>query len=96
MAKFNSLHGSEPTEFYMVARVDNIGDGLLVTVIESLYAVGEYIVIISDETGIYDGNGKEIEKSAVRLGDTVGIDYGGEVMLSMPPRIVARKIEIRN
>ena len=78
----------------MTATVTALGDKLEVEVTESEYTFGTYWVI-TDSTKFYDKLGNEISKSDIKVGDSVKIYYGGQVMLSYPPQIVAAKIFIQ-
>ena len=76
----------------MTAEVLEVGEELLVEVIESEYTSGPHLVIIASETLIADGDGEKISPSDIKIGDRIEIFYNGQVMMSYPPRIVARKI----
>lgn len=75
----------------MVATVTEVGERLTVEVTESEYTFGTHWVIITD-TKFYDKSGKKITKDDIKIGDSVKIQYSGQVMLSYPPQIVAAKI----
>ena len=75
----------------VVKNTDTKGQ-LEVEVIESDYAEGIYWVHTSDAKFV-DAEGKSISVNDVNVGDTVKITYGGQVMMSYPPQIVAYKIE---
>ena len=79
----------EKNEFFMIARITELGEKIRVEVIEGEYAFGTYLIITSDSTVITDSDGYATELSA---GDTVRIVYNGQVMMSMPPQVVALKI----
>ena len=77
----------------MTAEVVFVGDKLEVNVIEGEYgASGPYWVITSSETVIVDQSGKRISK--LNVGDKIEIIYSGQVMMSYPPQIVAKKITL--
>ena len=78
--------------FVMTATVLDIGDKIEVEVLESEYASGIYLVITSDETVFLDECGAPIGRGELKAGDTVRIVYGGQVMLSLPPQIIATEI----
>ena len=65
---------------------------LEVEVIESDYAYGIYWVHTSSAKFV-DAEGRSIAESEVKVGDTIQITYGGQVMMSYPPQIVAYKIQ---
>ena len=64
-----------------------------VEITESDYAFGIYWVLINDNTKIYDAEGNEISIDDIKVGDNLQITYGGQVMMSYPPQIVAKKIK---
>ena len=73
-----------------------LDDGRLeVDVIEGDYgAEGVYWVIVSEETEIRNADGAPIALTELREGDCVEILYGGQVMMSYPPQIVAKSITL--
>jgi hypothetical protein len=75
----------------MTARVTAIGDKIEVEVIESEYFSGPFFIITGDGTE-YTKNGIKIGRDGIKVGDTVEIYYSGQVMLSYPPQVAARKI----
>lgn len=80
----------------MTAIIKNIGDKIEVEVIEGQYGVsGIYWVNVSGDTVYTDTNNVRLPASALKVGDTVEITYGGQVMMSYPPQIVALKIQIK-
>lgn len=77
----------------MTAEVVFVGEKLEVNVIEGEYgASGPYWVITSPETVIIDSSGRRISK--LNVGDKIEIIYSGQVMMSYPPQIVAKKITL--
>ena len=89
--------GNESVEgVKMTAIIKSINDKIEVEVIEGEYGVsGIYWVIVSSDTVYLNENGNRILKSAIKVGDTIEITYGGQVMMSYPPQIVALKIQIK-
>ena len=85
----------EGEKFVLKANVIALSDKIEVEIVESDYAFGIYWVITSEETEFYAKDGSAIEKSDIKVGDTVEIVYGGQVMMSYPPQIVARKIKMK-
>ena len=80
----------------MTAIIKNIDDKIEVEVIEGEYgASGIYWVNVSSDTVYLNENGNRILKSAIKVGDTIEITYGGQVMMSYPPQIVALKIQVK-
>ena len=82
-------------EFVLKATVKSSGEvgRIEVEVIESDYAFGIYWVLTNSDTEICDSDGERISSSDIKAGDTVKITYGGQVMMSYPPQIVASKIQ---
>ncbi len=79
----------------MTAEIIAISDRLEVEVISGEYgASGTYWVITSDDTPCFDSEGNTIKVSDLEVGDKIEIIYGGQVMMSYPPQIVAKKIQI--
>ena len=80
----------------MTAIVKGIGDKIEVEVIEGGYgAEGIYWVNYSSETVFVDENDVIISISDLKIGDTVEITYGGQVAMSYPPQISAKRIQIK-
>ena len=78
----------------MTCKVLEIGTTLLVDVLESEYAFGNYILHINDNTVFYNKEGDKIKKGDIKVGDKIKVKYSGQVMLSIPPQVVAYEIEI--
>ena len=81
-------------EFKLTAIVKNVGEYLEVEIIESDYAFGEYWVITSLDTEYSSADGEKITRSDLKSGDKIEIFYGGQVMMSYPPKIVAARIKL--
>lgn len=79
--------------FFLKGRVTAIDGHIEVEVIKSEYAFGVHWVLVSDATVYENANGECITKSDLAVGDTVEIEYGGQVMMSYPPKIVAKSIQ---
>ena len=80
----------------MTAIVKNIGDKIEVEVIEGEYdASGIFWVNFSGETVFVDANDVVISISDLKAGDIVEITYGGQVAMSYPPQIYAKRIQIK-
>ena len=88
-----SSGGGEIEGVKMTAEILAIGERLEVDVIEGEYgASGIYWVIISPETKYFGADGKGANLADFSVGDKIEIVYGGQVMMSYPPQIVAKKI----
>ena len=81
-------------QFVIKARVNAVGEKIEVDVIEGEYAYGIYWVITSEQTEFLGKDGGKITKQDIKAGDTLEIVYNGQVMMSYPPQIVARKITV--
>ena len=92
----NVVDGQIPfgEQFVLKGIVKSVSDHsqLEVEVIESDYAYGIYWVHVSDATFV-DADGNSISVNDIKAGDTINITYGGQVMMSYPPQIVAYKIQ---
>ena len=80
----------------MTAIIKNISDKIEVEVVEGEYgASGIYWVNVGPDTVYLDESGNYVTKSAIKVGDTIEITYGGQVAMSYPPQISAMKIQIK-
>jgi len=90
----NNIENEEAQEFVMKAELIQKGEKLLVNVIEAEYASGDYLIIVPSEIEI-KGNGTEpLTVESIPEGAHLRITYNGQVMMSLPPQVVAREIEI--
>ncbi len=97
-----SPHAPDPLpdgRVHMTARIDahdqHEGNNTLeVTVLQSAYTSGPHHVILHSRADILDKNGTPISPAQLRVGDTVDILYSGQVMMSLPPQIVAVRIQV--
>ncbi len=83
------------TEFVLTGIVTAISDRIEIEVINSDYAFGIYWVLVSESTTLQRADGSAISLSDIKVGDTVEITYGGQVMMSYPPQIAARKVTLK-
>ncbi len=91
----DQTNGMNNEKFVLKAEVLSVNEKIEVNVIDSDYAFGVYHVITSNETQFFDSDGNVIDKSSVKINDVIEITYGGQVMMSYPPQIVASKIVIK-
>ena len=82
------------SDFKMTAIITELGEKITVDVIKSEYTSGIHLVITSDKTDFRGKDGSPIKRSDLKVGDTVEILYSGQVMMSLPPQIVAAKITV--
>jgi hypothetical protein len=79
----------------MTATVTSVGEKIGVNVIEAPYGnSGPFWVITSGNTEFIDESGNSVSKCDIKVGNTVEITYGGQVMMSYPPQIVAYAVKI--
>ena len=91
----SSPQGDGENEFFLIGEVTAITDSVEVNVIESEYAYGIYHVLVSEQTDIFDREGGKIALDGIKIGDTVKVIYGGQVMMSYPPKIVAFEVWVQ-
>lgn len=92
------LDGQAPaTEnvFYLVGKVSEVSDRILIDVTEGEYADGPYWILVSAQTEIYDTDGGKITADGIKIGDTVKVIYGGQVMMSYPPQVAAIEVRVQ-
>ena len=82
----------EDYEYTMLAEITKIEEKIEVEVKESPVAEGIYLVNTSNDTAFEDAKGKRIKRENLSVGDTVLIAYTGQVMMSIPPQIIALAI----
>ncbi len=83
------------TEFELLATVNEVVEHHIeVEVYDSDYAFGTYWVLTGKETKYFDQEGNPITRDTLEAGEKIKISYGGQVMMSIPPQIVAGKIEV--
>ena len=82
--------------FVMRAEINEVMRGeLLVEVIEAPHGnSGPFFVLLSDKTDILDKEGNKITVESLGAGQVIDITYGGQVMMSYPPKISAIKVQI--
>lgn len=89
----NENNDTPPAEFEMTATVLELGEKILVNVTEAEYAEGQYLVNVADTVEILNAEGEKIKRADLAVGDTVKIWYTGQVTMSIPPQIIALKIQ---
>ena len=92
---FNKAEGESVFGPRMTAKIVAIGEKLEVEVIEGEYgASGIYWVITGEDTVYESEDGRKISANSLQVGGKIEITYNGQVMMSYPPQIVAKKIII--
>ena len=61
-------------------------------IVDSDVAFGIYWVLTSDATSYYGPDGEETTREGICVGDTIEIVFSGQVMMSYPPQIAAKRI----
>ena len=79
-------------DFKMIATITEIDEKIAVNVTEAEYAEGPFLIITGEGTTYVDQNGSPIARTDLRVGDEIEIFYGGQVMMSYPPQVVAARI----
>ena len=92
----NSAIKLEDNEVVYRGKVTNLGDrnGLEMESVDSTIAFGTYRVLIGDSTTFYGVNGEEIDRETIELGDVIEVVFSGQVMMSYPPQIAAKRVYI--
>ena len=93
---FTACKNDNENQFIMKAKIISINEKIEVEVIYDEYATGTYLVITSNETEFIGLFGAPITKNDLNEGAVIEIVYGGQVMMSIPPQIVAKKIKVVN
>ena len=80
----------------MTAKIISINDKIEVEVIENENGMtGIFWVNFSSDTIFLDENGSKISLLSLGVGDEIIITYSGQVMMSYPPQISAKKIQLK-
>lgn len=91
-----SCKGEDMDNVKMIAIIQGIDDKIQIDVLESEYTFGVHLVITGEQTKYFDESGNQVTRNDLKIGDTIEIIYGGQVMMSYPPQIVALKISKYN
>ena len=92
----NSAIKLEGNEVVYRGKVTNLGNSqeLEMEIVDSTIAFGLYRVLISGETTFYGLDGEEINRETIEIGDVIEVVFSGQVMMSYPPQIAARRVYI--
>ena len=78
------------TDFSLVAKITAVGDRIEAEIIESENGMQGPVWIITSEDTVYTTEaGKAIFRRDLAAGDVITVYYGGQVMMSYPPQVVA-------
>ena len=81
-------------KFIMTATITAINSHIEVEILTDEYNSGIMWVNASSLTAVYNSNGKKIKLNDLRVGDKIQIEYSGQVMMSYPPQIAAKRVYI--
>lgn len=88
------ISNEKQPSYTLKAIVKNVtSEHIEVEVIESDYAFGIYWILTPSETKYLNSNGSYIQRSNIKIGNTIEITYSGQTMLSYPPQVVAYTIK---
>ena len=92
----NSSIKLEDGEVVYRGKVTNLGDktALEIEIVDSTIAFGPYRVLIGNSTTFYGLDGEEISREDIELGDLIEVVFSGQVMMSYPPQIAAKRVYI--
>lgn len=92
----NSSIKLEGSEVVYRGKITNLGGKkeLEMEIVDSEIAFGVYRVLIGDETEFYDVKGEKIDRNTLKEGDIIEVVFSGQVMMSYPPQIAAKRIYI--
>ena len=92
----NSSIKLEDGEVVYRGKVTNLGDkyALEIEIVDSNIAFGPYRVLIGNATTFYGLDGEEISREDIELGDLIEVVFSGQVMMSYPPQIAAKRVYI--
>lgn len=92
----NSSIKLEVGEVVYRGKVTNLGNSQEVEmeIVDSEIAFGLYRVLISGETTFYGVDGVKIDRDSLEVGDIIEVVFSGQVMMSYPPQIAAKRIYI--
>ncbi len=90
----NSSIKLEGSEVVYRGKITNLGGKkeLEMEIVDSEIAFGVYRVLIGDETEFYDVKGEKIDRNTLKEGDIIEVVFSGQVMMSYPPQIAAKRV----
>jgi hypothetical protein len=91
---FTACNGDDNmnVQFKMKAKILAINEHVEIEILEDEYNSGILWVNYSNQTIIKDNAGNTITINDLKVGDHIEIIYNGQVMMSYPGQIAARKI----
>ena len=92
----NSSIKLEEGEVVYRGRVTKLGDNreMEMEIVDSTIAFGPYRVLIGDSTTFYGVDGEEITREDIKLNDVIEVVFSGQVMMSYPPQIAAKRVYV--
>ena len=89
-----SGEGGESVPFVFRGTVFEVSELLGVQMEETEYSSGPYHVITGEETTYFDESGAPTSRDSVKIGSVIEVTFSGQVMMSYPPKISAKSIQI--
>ena len=86
--------GGESVPFVFRGTVFEVSELLGVQMEETEYSSGPYHVITGEETTYFDESGAPTSRDSVKIGSVIEVTFSGQVMMSYPPKISAKSIQI--
>ncbi len=86
--------GGDAVPFVFRGTVFEVAELLGVEMEETQYSFGPYHVITGEDTTYFDAKGEKTTRDAIKVGSVIEITFSGQVMMSYPPKISARSIQI--
>ena len=84
------------SKFIMTAIITDINSHLEIEIIQDQYNSGILWVNVPQNAHIVNEKGEKLALSDLKIGQKIEICYSGQVMMSYPGQITARKINLLN
>ncbi len=94
LSSFTACDNKE--QFVMIGKITAINSHIEIEILQDEYNQGIMWVNYSSTTPIYNANNERINLSDLTVGNKIRIVYSGQVMMSYPGQIVAKKIILIN
>jgi len=80
--------------YTLTGTVNDIGNHIDFTVIENSYASGIFWAITDSQTVYVFDDGEAAERTDITAGVEITVEYSGQIMMSYPGQIYAKKVII--